>query len=95
MCEIAIQQIVCRAVVSERFRVRLLGATREEVLHTADLDPREQEAFLAIPADTIEEFAAGVERVMRGWKQAINRNRCREVLPMPSLIPMVAPRREG
>lgn len=95
MCEAAIQQLVSRAVVSERFRARLLGTEREEVLRALDLDLREQEALRDIPAETIEEFAAGVERVMRGWKQAANRNRCREILPMPSLLPMVAPRREG
>jgi len=95
MCEAAIQQIVCRAVVSERFRDRLLGAEREEVLRNSDLDKREREAFLAIPAETIEEFAAGVERVVRGWKQGTNRIPCREILPMQSLVPMVPYNREG
>jgi hypothetical protein len=95
MCEAAIQRIVCRAMVSERFRDRLLGAEREAVLRISDLDQREMEAFLAIPAETIEEFAAGVERVMRGCKHATNRICCRETLSMPSWIPMVAPHREG
>ena len=95
MCETAIHQIVCRAVVSERFRDRLLGAEREEVLRTADLDPREREAFLSIPAETIEEFAAGVERVLRGWRQGTNRIHCREILPVHRCIPMIEPRREG
>ncbi len=95
MSEAAIQQIVCRAVVNERFRNRLLGGEREEVLRTSDLDLREQEAYLAIPAETIEEFAAGVERVMRGWKRSTNRFRRRETHPEPSLIPMVEPRRKG
>lgn len=94
MSETVIQQIVCQAVVSERFRDRLLGVEREEILRTSDLDKREQEAFLAISAETIEEFAIGVERVMREWKQGTNRIRCRETLPMPSLISIVAPRCE-
>jgi hypothetical protein len=95
MCEIAIHQIVCRAVVSERFRDRLLGAEREEILQTVDLDAREREAFLSIPAETIEEFAAGVERVLRGWRRGTNRIHCREILPAHSCIPMIEHRREG
>jgi hypothetical protein len=95
MCEAAIHKIVCLAVVNERFRTQLLGAEREEVLRVSDLDKQEQEALLAIPAETIEEFAAGVERVTRTFKQGANRNRCREVFPFRSLIPMEAPPREG
>jgi hypothetical protein len=95
MNEAAIQQIVCRALVSERFRHRLLGEDREDVLRTSDLDPRELEAFMAIPAETIEEFAAGVERVMRGWRKATNRVHHRETLPTPSPIPLTAPRGGG
>jgi hypothetical protein len=95
MCEAAIQKIVCLAVVSERFRTQLLGVEREEVLRASDLEKQEQEALLAIPAETIEEFAAGVERVTRTWKQGANRNRCREIFPLYSLIPMEAPYREG
>jgi hypothetical protein len=95
MSDNAIQQLVGRAVVSDKFRARLLGAERADILRTSDLDPREQDALRAIPAATIEEFAAGVERVMRGWKQAANRIHGREPLPMPSLLPITAPRREG
>jgi hypothetical protein len=92
MCEAVIQKIVCLAVVSERFRAQLLGAEREEVLRASDLDKQELEALMAIPAETIEEFAAGVERVTRTWKQGANRNRSREFLPIQNLIPIEAPR---
>ena len=95
MCETEIQKIVCLAMVSERFRVQLLGAQREEILRGSNLDKQELEALLAIPAKTIEEFAAEVERVMRAWKQGTNRNRYREIFPLHSLIPMEAPPREG
>ena len=82
MSEAAIQQIICRAVVSERFRDQLLGADREQVLRNSNLDQWEREAFLGISAATIEEFAAGVERAMRSWKRGAKRNHCRESLPI-------------
>ena len=65
MCETAIQKLVCQAVVSDSYRNRLLGSERAEVLRTAGLDAKEQEALLSIRAATIEEFAAGVERMTR------------------------------
>jgi hypothetical protein len=95
MCEAEIQKIVCLAVVSERFRAQLLGVEREDVLRASDLDKREQSALLEIPAETIEEFAAGVERVTRMWKQGSTRNQCREFFPFHNLIPVEVPRREG
>jgi hypothetical protein len=70
MCETAIQKLVCQAVVSDSYRNRLLGSERAEVLRTAGLDAKEQEALLSIRAATIEEFAAGVERMTRLWKRA-------------------------
>ncbi|MBN1438405.1 MAG: hypothetical protein JW929_03260 [Anaerolineales bacterium] len=69
----AIQRIVCQAVVSDAYRARLLGSDRVQLLRSAGLDPREQEALLAIQAETIEEFAAGVERVARLWRQAAHK----------------------
>jgi hypothetical protein len=70
MCNTAIQKLVCQAVVSDAYRIRLLGSERAEVLRTAGLNTREQQALLAIRARTIEEFAAGVERMTRMWKRA-------------------------
>jgi len=95
MSEAAIQQMICRAVVSERFRDRLLGTDREEVLRNSDLDEREREAFLAISADTIEEFAAGVERAMRSWKRGAKKNHCRESVPIHHLSSIDTPGRRG
>lgn len=73
MSDTAIQKIVCQAVVSDAFRARLLGSERKDVLRSSGLDAVEQEALLSIPADTIEEFAAGVDRVLRQWKKTGNR----------------------
>ena len=95
MSEAAIQQIICRAVVSERFRDRLLGADREQVLRSSNLDQREREAFLAISAETIEEFAAGVERAMRSWKRGAKKDHCMESLPIHNPISIDTPGRKG
>jgi hypothetical protein len=86
MSEVAIQRMICRAVVSERYRDRLLGSDREKILRASDLEDREREAFLAISAETIEEFAAGVERAMRNWKRRAKQNRSPESLPIRNLI---------
>ena len=76
MGETAIQKLVCQAVVSDQYRIRLLGSDRADVLRTSGLDEQEQEALLAIPAHTIEEFAAGVERMARQWKRTGTRVDC-------------------
>ena len=86
MSEIAIQRMICRAVVSEQYRNRLLGSDREKVLRASELEVREREAFLAISAETIEEFAAGVERAMRSWKRRAKLTRSVENLPIRNLI---------
>jgi hypothetical protein len=70
MDETAIQRLVCQAVVSDHYRIRLLGSERAEVLRTSGLGEQEQEVLLSITAGTIEEFAAGVERMARQWKRA-------------------------
>ncbi len=95
MSEDAIQRIICRAVVSERFRDQLLGVDRGEILRNSDLDPLERVAFLAIPAETIEEFAAGVERAIRSLKRGGNTNHCRERLPIHDLSSIDTPGHEG
>ena len=95
MYDTAIQKIVCKAVVSDHFRARLLGTDRAEVLRSSGLDAVEQEALLSISADTIEEFAAGVERMMRQWRQAGGRMETRETVPVHGLLAMEIPPRTG
>jgi hypothetical protein len=95
MSDTAIQKIVCQAVVSDSFRVRLLGSEREEVLRSSGLDALEQKALLSIPADTIEEFAAGVERVTRHWKKAGSRTAPSESAALRGWLAMEMPPGSG
>jgi hypothetical protein len=95
MCEAAIQKLVCQAVVSDHYRTRLLGSDRAEVLRTSGLDEQEQEALLAIPARTIEEFAAGVERIARLRKRTGSRAIARETAPVRGLIEVELPPRSA
>ena len=95
MCDTAIQKLVCQAVVSDHYRTRLLGPDRAEVLRTSGLDAREQEALLSIQAVTIEEFAAGVERVTRLWKREEKRLAAREAVVLRGLIAMEITPRSG
>ena len=95
MFDTAIQKIVCQAVVSDQYRARLLGSDRAEVLRSSGLNFREQEALLSIHAETIEEFAAGVERIMRQWKQTGNRLGSREIVALRGLIAMEIRPRNG
>ncbi len=71
MSDSVIQKLVCQAVVSDQYRARLLGSDRAEVLRTSGLDEFDQEALLGIQAQTLEEFAAGIERMARRRKQAV------------------------
>lgn len=95
MCDTAIQKLVCQAVVSDTYRARLLGSERAEVLRTAGLDAREQEALMSIPASTIEEFAAGVERMSRLWKRAGKVSLPRETAALRGWIELEIPPRSG
>jgi hypothetical protein len=95
MDDTAIQMLVCQAVVSDQYRARLLGPDRVDLLRCSGLGPGEQEALLAIRAETIEEFAAGVERVTRLWKRAGNRSSGEEVLGLRKLIEVDLPPRSG
>ncbi len=95
MYDTAIQKIVCQAVVSDHFRARLLGSDRAEVLRSSGLDAVGQEALLSISADTIEEFAAGIERMMRQWKRAGGRKDTRETVAVRGLLAMEIPPRTG
>jgi hypothetical protein len=95
MYDTAIQKLVCQAVVSDHFRVRLLGSDRAEVLRTSGLGEVEQEALLSIPANTIEEFAAGIERMIRQRKQAGDRLDSQESVAVRGLLAMEIPPRTG
>ena len=95
MGETAIQKLVCQAVVSDQYRIRLLGSDRADVLRTSGLDEQEQEALLAIPAHTIEEFAAGVERMARQWKRAGTGSIARETAAIRGMIEVEVPRRSA
>jgi hypothetical protein len=95
MGETAIQKLVCQAVVSDQYRIRLLGSDRADVLRTSGLDEQEQEALLAIPAHTIEEFAAGVERMARQWKRAGAGSIARETAAIRGMIEVELPRRSA
>jgi hypothetical protein len=95
MGETAIQKLVCQAVVSDQYRIRLLGSDRADVLRTSGLDEQEQEALLAIPAHTIEEFAAGVERMARQWKRAGSGSIARETAAIRGMIEVEVPRRSA
>jgi hypothetical protein len=86
MDDTAIQKLVCQAVVSDQYRARLLGPGRLDVLRRSGLDAREQETLLAIRAETIEEFASGVERAMRLWRRAGKRSSDEKPLVLPRLI---------
>jgi hypothetical protein len=86
MSEAAIQKIVCMAVVSDRFRAQLLGMDRAAVLSEHGLIGREYEALMEISASTIEDFAAGVERLLRVWRRAEAGGRVREPVPLAGCL---------
>lgn len=91
MSEAAIQKVVCMAVVSDRFRSQLLGEDRAEVLRLFGLENREQQALIEIHAETIEEFAAGVERLLHGWKRAEVCGRSLATAPLCRGMPIEVP----
>jgi hypothetical protein len=91
MCDTEIQKIVCRAVITDAYRARLLGSDRESVLRSSGLDAGEEKALMSIQAETIEEFATGVERWMRLSKQSGNRFRKREPISIPGMVAIELP----
>jgi hypothetical protein len=95
MYDTAIQRLVCQAVVSDRFRARLLGSDRAEVLRASGLGAVEQKELLSIPADTLEEFAAGIERMMRQGKPAGDRPDVGESVAIRGLLAVEIPPRTG
>jgi hypothetical protein len=95
MTDQEIQKLVCRAVVSDQFREQLLGAGRAEMLRASGLDAREQEVLLSIQAETIEDFAASIDRTIRQWKRAALRRTPVETVPVRGLVAIEIPRRRN
>jgi hypothetical protein len=87
----AIQKIICKAVVSDEFRSLLLGPNRAELLRDSGLEDPELEALAEIRAETIDEFAAGVERWMRMSRREANRVLPEKSLAVRKMIRMEAP----
>lgn len=66
----ALDDLIGRAVASKEFCAAVLNGQRRELLKGYDLDPEEVTKLLAIQADTLEDFAAAIERLMRRAKAA-------------------------
>jgi hypothetical protein len=95
MLDAVIQKLVCQAVVSDQYRASLLGSDRAEILRTSGLDLQEQEALMTIRARTIEEFAAGIERMTRQRKRANQGSPAGEVAVLRRLIKVEIPPRNA
>jgi len=55
-----IDELVWRALTDPDFRVRLLNGHRREALDSLNLTELEQQAVLAVKADTLETFAGAL-----------------------------------
>ena len=59
----ALEAIVGRAVVSERFRAGILNGKRAELIRQFSLEPHESSAVLSIKARSLPEFAMAIEKL--------------------------------
>jgi hypothetical protein len=59
----ALEAIVGRAVVSERFRAGILNGKRAELIRQFSLEPDETSAVMSIQAGSLPEFARAIERL--------------------------------
>jgi len=57
----ALEAIIGKAVVSERFRVGILNGKRAELIGQFGLEPDEASAVLSIKAQNLTEFARAIE----------------------------------
>ena len=59
-------EIIGKAVISDRFRAGLLNGRRAELIRQPefDLEPEEAMALMAIHADSLAEFAVAVEQLV-------------------------------
>lgn len=60
MSIIELQSLVGRALIDREFCERLLNGGRAGVLDAFELTEHERETLLAISADSVQEFAAGL-----------------------------------
>jgi hypothetical protein len=59
----ALEAIVGKAVVSERFRAGILNGQREELIRPFGLGPEETSAVMSIRANDLSEFALAIEQL--------------------------------
>ena len=64
-------QIIGKAVISDRFRAGLLNDKRAELIRQPEfeLDPEEAMALMAIQAENLAEFAVAVEQLVEQREQ--------------------------
>ena len=63
MSERALEAIVGKAVVSDRFRAGILNGQRAELIRPFGLEPEETSAVLSIHAQDLSEFALAIEQL--------------------------------
>jgi hypothetical protein len=59
----ALEAIVGKAVVSDRFRAGILNGQRAELIRPFGLEPEETSAVLSIHAQDLSEFALAIEQL--------------------------------
>ena len=62
----ALEAIVGKAVVSERFRAGILNGQRAELIRPFGLGPEETSAVMSIHASDLSEFALAIEQLTLG-----------------------------
>ncbi len=55
-----LERLVCTAVISTRFRHKLLNGSRAQMLDEFELTAEEREFLLSIQAETVQEFATSL-----------------------------------
>ncbi len=59
----ALEAIIGKAVVSERFRAGILNGQRSQLIQQFSLEPDEKSAVMSIQARNLSEFAMAIERL--------------------------------
>jgi CheY-like chemotaxis protein len=65
MSIVSLNAIVTKAVVSDRFRDGILNGRKAELIRDFDLDADEVAAIMSIHADSLAEFAAAIDELVR------------------------------
>lgn len=60
-----LQKIVGRAIISDDFRAGILNGKRAEILSEFDLEHEVFDTLMSIRAESLAEFAAAVEQLVR------------------------------